>query len=125
ESPRGRHYPFLTGELRSPAGLFEVARVARAPVGTREPSASLSTLTGTMSSFVRGIFAGALHDELLFPYPPPLDKRDPDEARVVRRLIDDLREMQRSGLIDSARFDEQESIDEEVVRALARTGFLG
>lgn len=77
-----------------------------------------------MSSFVRGIFAGALHDELLFPYPPPLDKRDPDEARVVRRLIDDLREMQRSGLIDSARFDEQESIDEEVVRALAQTGFL-
>ena len=78
-----------------------------------------------MSSFVRGIFAGALHDELLFPYPPPLDARGPDEARVVRRLIDDLREMQRAGLIDSARFDEQESIDEEVVRALARTGFLG
>jgi acyl-CoA dehydrogenase family protein 9 len=78
-----------------------------------------------MSSFVRGIFAGALHDELLFPYPPPLEKRDPDEARVVRRLIDDLREMQRSRLIDSERFDEQESIDEEVVRALARTGFLG
>ena len=78
-----------------------------------------------MSSFVRGVFAGALHDELLFPYPPPLDRRDPAEARVVRRLIDDLREMQRSGLIDSARIDEEETIDEDVVRALARTGFLG
>ena len=33
--------------------------------------------------------------------------------------------MQRVGLIDSARFDEEETIGEEVVRALARTGFLG
>jgi alkylation response protein AidB-like acyl-CoA dehydrogenase len=78
-----------------------------------------------MPSFVRGIFAGALHDELLFPYPPPLDRRDPAEARVVRRLIDDLRELQRSGLIDSAKFDEEETINDDVVRALARTGFLG
>ena len=78
-----------------------------------------------MPSFVRGIFAGALHDTLLFPYPPPLDRRDPTEARVVRRLIDDLRQMQRERLIDSARFDEEETIDEEVVRALAKSGFLG
>ena len=78
-----------------------------------------------MSSFVRGIFAGALHDELLFPYPPPLERRDPAEARVVRRLIDDLREMQAAGLIDSERFDEEETITEDVVRALARLGFLG
>src|SRR5262245_53639706 len=99
------------------------ARVARAPIRTR-PALHILPGISTMSSFVRGIFAGALHDELLFPYPPPLERRDPEEARVVRRLIDDLRDMQRSGLIDSARFDEQESIDEEVVRALARTGFL-
>ena len=54
-----------------------------------------------MPSFVRGIFAGALHDSLLFPYPSPLDRRDAAEARVVRRLIDDLRQMQQEGLIDS------------------------
>ena len=77
-----------------------------------------------MPSFVRGIFAGALHDSLLFPYPPPLDRRDPAEARLVRRLIDDLRQMRREGLIDSARFDEEETIGEEVIRALARAGFL-
>jgi hypothetical protein len=29
-----------------------------------------------MPSFVRGIFAGALHDALLFPFPPSLDVRD-------------------------------------------------
>src|SRR5437868_13606433 len=78
-----------------------------------------------MPSFVRGIFAGALHDELLFPYPPPLERRDPGEARLVRRLIDDLREMQHSRLIDSEKFDEEETIGEDVVRSLARTGFLG
>src|SRR5919206_350007 len=77
-----------------------------------------------MASFVRGIFAGALHDSLLFPYPPSLDRRDAAEARVVRRLIDDLRQMQREGIIDSERFDEEETIGEDVVRALARTGFL-
>ena len=77
-----------------------------------------------MPSFVRGIFAGALHDALLFPYPPPLDRRDPAEARLVRRLINDLRQMRREGLIDSARFDEEETIGDDVIRALARAGFL-
>ena len=50
-----------------------------------------------MPSFVRGIFAGAIHDAVLFPYPPTLERRDAGEARVVRRLISDLREMARSG----------------------------
>ena len=75
-------------------------------------------------SFVRGIFAGTIHDELLFPFPPPLDERDPDEARTVRRLLASLDRMSR-GLIDPARFDEQESIPEEVIQALAAEGFLG
>src|SRR5436305_805404 len=80
--------------------------------------------TRYMPSFVRGIFAGALHDSLLFPYPPSLDRRDANEARVVRRLIDDLRQMQHDGVIDSTRFDEEETIDEDAIRALAKTGFL-
>ena len=75
-------------------------------------------------SFVRGIFAGTIHDELLFPFPPPLDERDPDEARTVRRLLASLDRMSR-GLIDPARFDEQDSIPEEVIEALAAEGFLG
>jgi alkylation response protein AidB-like acyl-CoA dehydrogenase len=77
-----------------------------------------------MPSFVRGCFSGALHDALLFPYPEPLDAYDPAEAKEVRRLIDALREMQREGLIDSAAFDETESIPEETIRALAREGLL-
>ena len=76
-------------------------------------------------SFVRGIFAGAIHDSLLFPYPAPLDERDPEETRTVRRLLGDLDRMSRGGLIDPARFDEEETIPEEVIRALADSGWFG
>ena len=76
------------------------------------------------SSFTRGIFAGVVLDSLLFPYPQPLEQHNADEARTVRRLIKGLREMEGS-LIDSAKFDEQETIPEEVIRALAELGMLG
>jgi Acyl-CoA dehydrogenases len=78
-----------------------------------------------MPSFVRGIFAGAVHDALLFPFPDPLDAHDPDEAKTVRRLIDALRQMREEGLVDSASFDEQETVPEEAIQALANTGLLG
>ena len=76
-------------------------------------------------SFTRGMFAGVIHASLLFPYPDPLERRDPDEARVVRRLIRGLREMRASGLVDPARFDEEETIPEPVIRAFAELGMLG
>ncbi len=76
------------------------------------------------ASFVRGMFAGEIHDDLLFPFPAALHERDPDEARTVRRLLADLHRMSQ-GLIDSARFDEEETIPEDVIAALASTGFLG
>jgi len=76
-------------------------------------------------SFTRGMFSGVIHASLLFPYPDPLDRRDPDETRVVRRLTDGLRAMQADGLIDPARFDEEEGIPEAVIRAFAELGMLG
>src|SRR5215208_2221484 len=75
-------------------------------------------------SFVRGIFAGAIHDTLLFPFPSTLDERNPEETRTVRRLLAALERMSR-GLIDPARFDEEETIPEDVIEALAAEGFLG
>jgi len=81
-------------------------------------------MTDPTASFVRGLFAGEIRDSLLFPYPAPLDERDPGEARVVRRLIRELRAMQ-GDLIDSARFDEEERLPEEVIRAFAEIGLLG
>src|SRR5215210_8145705 len=75
------------------------------------------------SSFVRGIFAGAIPDTLLFPFPSTLDERDPEETRTVRRMLAALEQMSR-GLIDPARFDEEETIPDEVISGLAEAGFL-
>jgi alkylation response protein AidB-like acyl-CoA dehydrogenase len=76
------------------------------------------------SSFTRGIFAGVVLDSLLFPYPRPLDERNADEARTVRRLIKDLRALE-GDVIDSAKFDEEETIPDNVIRVLAEIGMLG
>jgi acyl-CoA dehydrogenase family protein 9 len=84
-----------------------------------------SAMSDDAPSFVRGIFAGAIHDDLLFPYPAPLAERDADEARTVRRLLKDLVRLRANGLIDPARFDEEETIPEETIRALADGGWMG
>jgi acyl-CoA dehydrogenase family protein 9 len=91
---------------------------------TAAPVRQASEAAEQKSSFTRGIFAGVVLDSLLFPYPRPLEERNPDEARTVRRLIKSLREMQ-DGLIDSAKFDEEETIPENVIRAFAEAGLLG
>lgn len=76
-------------------------------------------------SFTRGVFSGAVHDNLLFPYPPPLDVRNPEEAAVVRRLLAEIDRLERARIIDSARFDEEETVSEEVIAAFAKAGLLG
>ena len=76
-------------------------------------------------SFTRGIFAGVVHDELLFPFPQSLDKRDPAEAETVRRLISEIDRMERTKIIDPPRFDEEETVSEEVIAEFAKVGLLG
>ena len=75
-------------------------------------------------SFMRGLFAGEIADELLFPYPAPLNERNPEEAAVVVRLVTALNEMVTSGLINSAQFDDEETISDEVIEAMADAGLL-
>ena len=75
-------------------------------------------------SFMRGLFAGEIADELLFPYPAPLNERNPEEAAVVVRLVTALNEMVTSGLINSAQFDDEETIADEVIEAMADAGLL-
>ncbi|HEY7898535.1 MAG TPA: acyl-CoA dehydrogenase family protein [Gemmatimonadaceae bacterium] len=75
-------------------------------------------------SFTRGAFAGEVLDGLLFPYPPPLSVADPEEARTVARLVR-VMEGRLGGLIDSVKFDEEETIPDDVIAALASHGFLG
>jgi acyl-CoA dehydrogenase family protein 9 len=48
-------------------------------------------------SFLRGLFAGQIHDALLFPFPDPLERRDRGEAETVRRLLRALDEMRPAG----------------------------
>lgn len=78
----------------------------------------------TPPSFTRGLFAGAVHDALLFPYPPTLDRQRPDEAKLVRRLISELRALV-GDVIDSQEIDESETVPEAVITAFARIGLLG
>ena len=76
-------------------------------------------------SFTRGIFSGVIHDELLFPFPAPLDKRNPEEAAVVRRLMREIDRMESANIIDPAKFDEEETVTEEVIAEFGRVGLLG
>ncbi|MEO7040713.1 MAG: acyl-CoA dehydrogenase family protein [Gemmatimonadaceae bacterium] len=76
------------------------------------------------SSFTRGAFAGEVLDELLFPYPPPLSVADPAEATTVDRLVRAI-EGRLGGLVDSVKFDVEETIPDDVIAALASHGFLG
>lgn len=82
-------------------------------------------MSETHPSFLKSIFSGDILSSLLFPYPAPLSERDPAEARVVSGLIEELRRLEREGVIDSARFDADEAVSEEVLRAFAEAGFLG
>ncbi|MGI9091178.1 MAG: acyl-CoA dehydrogenase family protein, partial [Gemmatimonadaceae bacterium] len=75
-------------------------------------------------SFTRGVFAGKIYSSLIFPYPPPLDVTNPDEAAIVERLVA-LTQNRLGGLIDSARFDREETIGDDVIAALGKHGFLG
>ena len=77
-----------------------------------------------LPSFTRGLFAGAVHDALLFPYPQGLDERRPDEAALVRRMVRELRALV-GDVIDSAAIDEQETVPDAVIQAFARIGLLG
>ena len=111
---------------RARNGLDHISSSAEPAVLVRVPLAVYaSAMSDDAPSFVRGIFAGAIHDDLLFPFPASLEQRDPDEARTVRRLLSDLDRLRASGVIDAARFDEEETVPEETIRALADGGWMG
>jgi alkylation response protein AidB-like acyl-CoA dehydrogenase len=76
-------------------------------------------------SFTRGIFAGAVHDDLLFPYPRALDQINPGEAALIRRLAAELDRMHKSGLVDPTRIDEEETVGDDVIAEFGRVGMLG
>src|SRR6185503_594096 len=64
-----------------------------------------------LPSFTRALFLGDIRHEFLFPFPDPLEKRNPEEGALVRRLIGDLRKLERD-LINSAKYDAEQTIPE-------------
>ncbi|MBI3789399.1 MAG: acyl-CoA dehydrogenase family protein [Gemmatimonadetes bacterium] len=81
-------------------------------------------MTTPKPSFTRGLFAGAILDAAIFPYPPSLAQRDAGEARVVSRLIRELRALH-GDLIHPDRHDAEETIPESVITAFGEMGMLG
>src|SRR5688500_9416010 len=118
-----RHEAWRAGRT-GPRTCDDAAMLHTPPLRTR-----MTVRTPPMSdprpSFLRGIFSGAIHDALLFPYPESLAVRDPQESRVVARLVEALRTMVGDGLIDSARIDEDADVPDAVLRALGAAGILG
>lgn len=81
-------------------------------------------MSSASRSFTRSLFAGEIHDDLIFPYPDSLEQQDPEEAAVVTRIIRELNALVGT-LIRPEEFDEAESIPEPVIQAFGRLGLLG
>src|SRR4026207_23889 len=79
---------------------------------------------GDLPSFTRALFLGDIRHEFLFPFPDPLEKRNPEEGALVRRVISDLRKLEKD-LIDPAKYDAEQTIPEHVLQALAGIGMFG
>lgn len=105
---------------RKSGGASATPPAAPRPRKSRDTGAPRADLP----SFTRALFLGDIRHEFLFPFPEPLDKRDPDEGALVRRIIRELRALE-DDLIDSAAFDAEETIPEEVLRAFADIGMFG
>ena len=73
-----------------------------------------------MSSPVKALFAGAVREDLLFPFPEPTD----EERETVSAFLGSLRNFARDR-IDSARIDREKRIPPEIVRGLADLGTFG
>ena len=94
------------------------------PIAVGRSPDSFPFMTDHKPSFARGLYAGAILDAAIFPYPPSLEQRDPGEAAVVRRLINGLRALH-GDLIHSGQIDAEEHIPEAVITAFGEMGMLG
>lgn len=75
-------------------------------------------------SFTRALYAGAILDPRILPYPATLAARDADEARTVARVIRELRALV-GDVLHPAQIDAEEAIPEAVISAFGPIGLLG
>ena len=74
----------------------------------------------TNPSFIRGLFRGELHEELVFPF-PALPESDRESLRLI---LDSLREFAAAS-IDSAKMDHDGAFPDEVRKGLHALGLMG
>src|SRR4051812_35791055 len=100
-----------------------LSRRSRSTLVSRLLALSLKRDTGApradLPSFTRALFLGDIHHEFLFPYPDPLEKRDPEEGKLVRRIIGDLRDLEKHSL-DPAKYDAEQTIPEDILEAFGQ-----
>src|SRR5215211_2909891 len=73
-----------------------------------------------VSSFAKSLFAGEIHEELVFPWPEP----DPGEQDKIRALNASLRELA-AEKIDPREIEERRWLGDDVVRELGERGLCG
>jgi acyl-CoA dehydrogenase family protein 9 len=73
-----------------------------------------------VSSFAKSLFAGEIHEELVFPWPEP----DPGEQDKIRALNASVRELADSK-IDTRKVEEQRWLGDDIVRELGERGLCG
>src|SRR5215211_1668125 len=73
-----------------------------------------------VSSFAKSLFAGEIHEELVFPWPEP----DPGEQDKIRALNASLRELADSK-IDTRKVEERRWLGDDIVRELGERGLCG
>ena len=71
-------------------------------------------------SFSKALFSGVILDDLVFPYP----KMKTEEAENLKMIIDTFDKFADDN-IDSAKFDKDENIPQEVIDGLKELGFFG
>lgn len=72
------------------------------------------------SSFAKSMFAGALPDELVFPYP----KLSRDESRKVHELIDSAHDFLGDSY-DPAKVEQERWVGDDIIKGLGERGLLG
>ncbi|MBA0124225.1 acyl-CoA dehydrogenase family protein [Haloechinothrix sp. YIM 98757] len=72
------------------------------------------------SSFAKSLFAGALPDDMVFPYP----RLEKEESRTVQRLISSAHDFLDDNY-DSDTVEEQRWVGDEIIRGLGERGLLG
>src|SRR4051794_13401330 len=73
-----------------------------------------------VSSFAKSLFLGEIHEELVFPYPPSVQEKEPR----VKELVDSLRDLAATKY-DERKYEEDGWIGDDMVRELGDRGLMG